>query len=119
MCTAVWARLVQVMEKLYRLGALIISPMRELEQQISEKDPMVHSNEALLAQVVEKLYRLRWGAYNGLGALIVSPTRELTLQNFDEHFLRRRSCSAISNIGLCLHRWWKSCTGCVGFYRFL
>ena len=34
--------------------------------------------------MVEKLYRLRWGAYDGLGALIISPTRELALQIFEE-----------------------------------
>ena len=34
--------------------------------------------------MVEKLYRLRWSAYDGLGALIISPTRELALQIFEE-----------------------------------
>lgn len=38
-------------------------------------------------QLLEKLYRLRWGRYDGLGALIISPTRELAAQIFDE--LRR------------------------------
>ena len=36
------------------------------------------------AQVVEGLYRLKWGRLDGLGALIISPTRELALQIFDE-----------------------------------
>ena len=35
-------------------------------------------------QVLEKLYRLKWGPLDGLGALIISPTRELALQIFDE-----------------------------------
>lgn len=34
--------------------------------------------------MLEKLYRLRWGALDGLGALIISPTRELALQIFNE-----------------------------------
>ena len=38
-------------------------------------------------QVLEKLYRLKWGRLDGLGALVISPTRELALQIFDE--LRR------------------------------
>ena len=38
----------------------------------------------LAAQVVEKLYRLKWGRLDGLGALVISPTRELALQIFDE-----------------------------------
>ena len=38
----------------------------------------------LIAQVLEKLYRMKWGALDGLGALIISPTRELALQIFDE-----------------------------------
>lgn len=35
-------------------------------------------------QLIEKLYRLRWGLLDGLGALVISPTRELALQIFDE-----------------------------------
>jgi hypothetical protein len=35
-------------------------------------------------QVVERLYRLKWGRLDGLGALIISPTRELAMQIFDE-----------------------------------
>lgn len=35
-------------------------------------------------QVVEKLYRLKWGKLDGLGALIISPTRELAMQIFEE-----------------------------------
>lgn len=35
-------------------------------------------------QVLEKLYRSKWGALDGLGALVISPTRELALQIFDE-----------------------------------
>jgi len=34
--------------------------------------------------VIEKLYRLQWGALDGLGALVISPTRELALQIFNE-----------------------------------
>lgn len=41
-------------------------------------------SEASHAQVLEKLYRLKWGPLDGLGALIISPTRELALQIFDE-----------------------------------
>ncbi|CAM6084394.1 unnamed protein product [Calypogeia fissa] len=39
---------------------------------------------AFLLPVVEKLYRLRWGADDGLGAIIISPTRELAFQIFEE-----------------------------------
>ena len=35
-------------------------------------------------QVVEKLFRLKWGRLDGLGALIISPTRELAMQIFHE-----------------------------------
>ena len=35
-------------------------------------------------QVIEKLFRERWGKYDGLGALVLTPTRELALQIFDE-----------------------------------
>ena len=35
-------------------------------------------------QVIEKLFRERWGKFDGLGALILTPTRELALQIFDE-----------------------------------
>ena len=35
-------------------------------------------------QVVEKLYRLKWGSLDGLGALVILPTRELALQVFNE-----------------------------------
>jgi len=38
----------------------------------------------LLMQVVEKLFRLKWGNLDGLGALVISPTRELAMQIFDE-----------------------------------
>jgi hypothetical protein len=38
----------------------------------------------LRLQVIEKLYRLRWGAMDGIGAVIISPTRELAMQIFDE-----------------------------------
>ena len=37
-----------------------------------------------MSQVMEKLYRSKWSALDGLGALIISPTRELALQIFDE-----------------------------------
>ena len=33
-----------------------------------------------MLQVLEKLYRLKWGPLDGLGALVISPTRELALQ---------------------------------------
>jgi ATP-dependent RNA helicase DDX10/DBP4 len=36
-----------------------------------------------LIPVVEKLYRLRWSAMDGLGALILVPTRELGIQAFE------------------------------------
>jgi ATP-dependent RNA helicase DDX10/DBP4 len=39
---------------------------------------------AFLIPVIEKLYRLRWGAMDGIGAVIISPTRELAMQIFDE-----------------------------------
>ena len=50
---------------------------------------MIHDSVALpdktvLAQVVEKLYRMKWSKLDGLGALIISPTRELAMQIFDE-----------------------------------
>ena len=35
-------------------------------------------------QVIEKLYRLKWGTMDGVGAVIISPTRELAAQIFDE-----------------------------------
>jgi superfamily II DNA/RNA helicase len=35
-------------------------------------------------QVIEKLFRERWGKYDGLGALVLTPTRELAFQIFDE-----------------------------------
>lgn len=38
---------------------------------------------AFLVPVLEKLYRARWDAEDGLGALIISPTRELALQIFE------------------------------------
>lgn len=38
----------------------------------------------VLEQVLEKLYRLKWGRLDGLGALIISPTRELAMQIFEE-----------------------------------
>lgn len=38
---------------------------------------------AFLIPVLERLYRERWGATDGLGALILSPTRELAIQIFD------------------------------------
>lgn len=37
-----------------------------------------------MLQVLEKLFRLKWGAQDGLGALVILPTRELALQIFDE-----------------------------------
>ncbi|KAK9832102.1 hypothetical protein WJX81_007052 [Elliptochloris bilobata] len=42
---------------------------------------------AFLVPLLEKLFRLRWGRYDGLGALVISPTRELAVQIFNE--LRR------------------------------
>jgi len=38
---------------------------------------------AYLIPVVEKLYKLRWSAMDGLGALILVPTRELGIQAFE------------------------------------
>lgn len=38
---------------------------------------------AFLLPVLERLYRARWSASDGLGALIISPTRELAMQTFD------------------------------------
>ena len=32
-----------------------------------------------LIPVIEKLYRERWGTYDGLGALVLVPTRELAI----------------------------------------
>jgi hypothetical protein len=43
-----------------------------------------HVNLAMSSQLVEKLYRLKWGIPDGLGGLIISPTRELAMQIFDE-----------------------------------
>ena len=39
---------------------------------------------AFLIPLLERLYRLKWGRFDGLGALIISPTRELALQIFEE-----------------------------------
>lgn len=39
---------------------------------------------AFLIPVVERLFRMQWGAMDGVGALIISPTRELAVQIFDE-----------------------------------
>ncbi|KAF1334812.1 Atp-dependent RNA helicase, partial [Globisporangium splendens] len=38
---------------------------------------------AFLIPILEKLYRSRWDAEDGLGALVISPTRELALQIFE------------------------------------
>ncbi|PWN25246.1 DEAD-domain-containing protein [Jaminaea rosea] len=38
---------------------------------------------AFLIPILERLYRAKWGAADGLGALIISPTRELAMQIFD------------------------------------
>ena len=38
----------------------------------------------MILQVMELLYRQKWGLLDGLGALIISPTRELALQIFNE-----------------------------------
>ncbi|KAI0791502.1 DEAD-domain-containing protein [Irpex lacteus] len=38
---------------------------------------------AFLIPVLERLYRSKWGAQDGLGALIISPTRELAVQIFE------------------------------------
>ncbi|KAG2489867.1 hypothetical protein HYH03_011669 [Edaphochlamys debaryana] len=37
-----------------------------------------------LIPIVEKLYRLKWTALDGLGALVLTPTRELAVQIFEE-----------------------------------
>ncbi|KAI5064698.1 hypothetical protein GOP47_0019393 [Adiantum capillus-veneris] len=39
---------------------------------------------AFLIPAVEKLFRMQWGAMDGVGALIISPTRELAVQIFEE-----------------------------------
>eukprot|EP00850_Spirogloea_muscicola_P010863 SM000065S20212 [mRNA] locus=s65:309324:313610:- [translate_table: standard] len=39
---------------------------------------------AFLIPVLERLYRQRWGAMDGVGAIVISPTRELALQIFHE-----------------------------------
>lgn len=38
---------------------------------------------AFLIPILERLYRAKWGANDGLGALVISPTRELAIQIFD------------------------------------
>ena len=38
---------------------------------------------AYLIPIVEKLYRERWGAEDGLGALVLVPTRELGMQAYE------------------------------------
>lgn len=38
---------------------------------------------ALVHQVLEKLYRARWGPEDGVGCIIISPTRELASQLFE------------------------------------
>ncbi|CCF58318.1 hypothetical protein KAFR_0E01640 [Kazachstania africana CBS 2517] len=38
---------------------------------------------AFLIPVLEKLYREKWTAFDGLGALIISPTRELAMQIYE------------------------------------
>ncbi|KAJ3027464.1 UNVERIFIED_CONTAM: ATP-dependent RNA helicase dbp4 [Siphonaria sp. JEL0065] len=38
---------------------------------------------AFLIPIVERLYREKWSAMDGIGALIISPTRELALQIFE------------------------------------
>lgn len=43
-----------------------------------------HVSSLFHYQVLEKLYRSKWGQYDGLGALILTPTRELAMQIFDE-----------------------------------
>ena len=44
---------------------------------------------------MEKLFRERWGKFDGLGALILTPTRELALQIFDE---LRKVCTKRSSV---------------------
>ena len=46
--------------------------------------PAADNFNTVPTQVLEKLYRLKWGPLDGLGTLIISPTRELALQIFDE-----------------------------------
>lgn len=38
---------------------------------------------AFLIPMLERLYRDRWGAQDGLGAIVLSPTRELAIQTFE------------------------------------
>lgn len=40
-----------------------------------------------MAQLLERLFRARWGRLDGLGGLVLTPTRELAMQIFEE--LRR------------------------------
>ncbi|MQL83358.1 hypothetical protein Taro_015822, partial [Colocasia esculenta] len=39
---------------------------------------------AFIIPVIEKLFRLRWGVYDGVGSIIISPTKELAGQLFQE-----------------------------------
>lgn len=38
----------------------------------------------MFVQVIEKLYRERWGLEDGVGSIIISPTKELAGQIFEE-----------------------------------
>ena len=60
--------------------------------------PAAPDSAGLAAQLLEKLFRLRWGRYDGLGALVISPTRELAAQIFGE--LRRAGARHDLSAGL-------------------
>ncbi len=49
-------------------------------------------------QLLEALFRARWGRLDGLGALVLSPTRELAMQIFEE--LRRVGCRHAFSAGM-------------------
>jgi ATP-dependent RNA helicase DDX10/DBP4 len=53
---------------------------------------------AFLIPVVELLYRLRWGANDGVGAIIIAPLRELALQIFE--VLAKIGCNHAFSAGL-------------------
>ena len=60
--------------------------------------PAAPDSAGWAAQLLEKLFRLRWGRYDGLGALVISPTRELAAQIFGE--LRRAGARHDLSAGL-------------------
>jgi len=72
-----------------RKRSLYLSCISYRSSDIGSKTLPVHlclqrTTDTVPMQVLEKLYRLKWGPLDGLGTLIISPTRELALQIFDE-----------------------------------